>query len=157
MVLELFKINLAWLRLRKDVTSTHWFHVTPSPVLFPCAQFLWGPQYYSGLLIWLLTVQKKILFEIRYILGQQLTWHLTLFWVVLLLLKNMFGVFCLQQQPNSLRRWVFLGEERKFSGTSPSLRPLCFCASTYHHNRLQHGGSFSQEAASVCQLSVKSC
>lgn len=46
---------------------------------------------------------------------------------------------------------MFLGEERKFSGISPSLRLLCFCAYSYPHNRLQCGGSFSLEAASLCE------
>lgn len=46
---------------------------------------------------------------------------------------------------------MFLGEERKFSGISPSLRLLCFCAYSYPHNRLQRGGSFSLEAASLCE------
>lgn len=53
---------------------------------------------------------------------------------------------------NPVWKWVFLGEEKKFSGTSPNLRPLCFCAYAYTHNRLQHGDSFSQEAASMSAL-----
>lgn len=120
-------MNFAWLSLRKDVTSAHRFHLDPSSVLFPCAQFLWGPRCSSGLLIWSPAVQKRPLFEIRCIFGLffYLASDRVCFRLFCYCSKIIFFAFRGLTSTQCSRGRVFLGEERMFCGTSPSFLFLC--------------------------------